>query len=127
VSEKGPIYGVCLIKDLPLGGMKQAMPSRRDLEQVRSISERTVAGFEVLLSHYLAMKSTAEMLEARLKCVVRNCQHIDDTTDRDDPGPMCGPTWAKVAHICGLGSSSAIELCQAYEVDPHFDCSKVNQ
>ncbi len=52
-EQHGPIYGVELIDALPLGGMmKQAMPSRADLDAVREISERTVAGYEVLLSHW---------------------------------------------------------------------------
>lgn len=52
--EKGPCYGVDLIDTLPLGNgtMTQAMPSRADLDKVREISERTVAGYEVLLDHY---------------------------------------------------------------------------
>lgn len=46
----GPIYGVPLIDELPLsGGMFQAMPSRDDLLQVKKISQRTVAGYEVSL------------------------------------------------------------------------------
>lgn len=57
-------------------------------------------------------------------CVVRNAAHVDDTTPRDEPGPLCGPTWAKVAHLCGLGSTRAIELCREFGVDPDFDCAK---
>ena len=56
-KEVGPIYGVELIRDLPIGGMLQAMPTRSDLDQVRRISERTVAGYEVLLRHYLDLKA----------------------------------------------------------------------
>ena len=53
-SESGPVYGVRLIKSLPLGscGMVQAMPSKADLEQVRTVNERVAAGFEVLTDHY---------------------------------------------------------------------------
>jgi len=68
------------------------------------------------------LEADVERLQARLGCVVRNCQHIDDSIPRDEPGPMCGPTWAKVAHICGMGSTSAIELCKSFDVDPHYDC-----
>lgn len=51
--ERGPIYGVELLDSLPLdGGMRQALPSLRDLENVWDVSERTVAGFEVLTEHY---------------------------------------------------------------------------
>jgi hypothetical protein len=52
-GETGPIYGVELIDTLPLAGsMRQAMPSRADLERVRKYSERTVAGYEVLLQDW---------------------------------------------------------------------------
>ena len=54
-EEAGPIYGVRLLLSLPLDdGMKQAMPSRRNLEKVKLVNERTVAGFEVLTAHYQA-------------------------------------------------------------------------
>ena len=57
MNEMGPIYGVELIDTLPLGnGMLQAMPSRDDLLQVKRISERTVAGYEVLLDAYRKKK-----------------------------------------------------------------------
>ena len=52
-------------------------------------------------------------------CVVRNCQHVDDTTPRDEPGPLTGPTWHKVAYMCGLGSTLATALCLEFGVDPH--------
>ena len=54
MTEIGPVYGVQLIESLPLGrgGMTQVMPTRRDLLRVQPVSERTVAGYEVLLSHY---------------------------------------------------------------------------
>ncbi len=50
----GPIYGVTLPETLPIGrgSMKQAMPSRRDLEETREVSERTAAAYEVLVSHW---------------------------------------------------------------------------
>ena len=44
------------------------MPSRDDLEHVRKYSERTVAGYEVLLQHYREQLSEV----ARLKEVIRN-------------------------------------------------------
>lgn len=53
-GEYGPAYGVPLIDVLPLNGnMMQKMPSREDLEQVRLVNERVVAGYEILLWHYL--------------------------------------------------------------------------
>lgn len=66
MSEKGPVYGIELITELPLGvgGMVQAMPSRNDLEQVCKINERTAAGYEVLLSHYQRLKKELEVCES---------------------------------------------------------------
>ena len=54
MSEKGPIYGVELIDVLPLGSgsMKQAMPSRMDLNRALKVNQRTVAGYEVLLASW---------------------------------------------------------------------------
>lgn len=69
--EVGPVYGcVPLIDSLPLGegAMRQAMPSRGDLERVYSSRSRAmgagrvVAGYEVLLSHYHRLvKEVAEL------------------------------------------------------------------
>ena len=70
------------------------------------------------------LKLSRELHRSIVESVVRNCQHIDDTQKRDEPGPMCGPTWAKVSHVCGLGSTSAIALCREYGVDPDYDCAK---
>lgn len=65
MAEKGPIYGVELLDALPLdgtGGMQQALPSRDDLVKVRRVSDRTVAGYEVLLEHYRrALATIAEL------------------------------------------------------------------
>ena len=66
--------------------------------------------------------SQLDAANARITCVVKNCVNLDDTTPRDEPGPLCGPTWAKVAHVCGLGSTSAHELCRKVGVDPNYDC-----
>ena len=52
---KGPIYGIELIESLPIpeaGLMRQAMPSRNDLQLSRSNGDRLAAGYEVLLCHY---------------------------------------------------------------------------
>src|SRR5690554_1205315 len=53
-ESSGPIYNVPLIDWLPLGdsGMRQAMPTRDDLEKVAKISTRTAAGYEVLLGKH---------------------------------------------------------------------------
>ena len=70
------------------------------------------------------LKAENERLRRIVSCVVRSCRHIDDTRERDEPGPMTGPTWAKVVHVCGLGSTSAAALCREFEVDPDYDCSR---
>lgn len=64
-NDSGPVYGVSLIASLPIigGSMRQAMPSRSDLEQVREVSERTAAGYEVLLAHWREQGEQMEKLE----------------------------------------------------------------
>lgn len=70
-QETGPIYGVPLIDSLPLDsncGMLQAMPKRSDLEDVQTLSVRTVAGYEVLLSHYLKnQQALAQVFELAMR------------------------------------------------------------
>jgi len=66
-KEVGPIYGVELLDSLPLdGGMSQALPSRKDLDDVRRTkingNDRVVAGYEVLLEHYRRLLSEHEDL-----------------------------------------------------------------
>ncbi len=64
MSERGPTYGIELIDSLPIGGgMKQAMPRRRDLTLVAKINGRCAAGYEVLLAAYQAAQ--VELAEAR--------------------------------------------------------------
>ncbi len=48
--------------------MTQAMPSRKDLEQVKKISTRTVAGLEVLTQKYMDRGLEID----RLKSLIRN-------------------------------------------------------
>lgn len=67
--EIGPIYGVPLIQSLPVGingGLVQQLPSRADLSDVRELSERVAAGYEVLLSHYRAKAFRVAELESEL-------------------------------------------------------------
>lgn len=73
MSEKGPVYGVELIGDLPLGtsSMFQAMPDRSDLEHVRKVNERVAAGYEVLLSHYQRLKKELEVCESFYRLAVK--------------------------------------------------------
>lgn len=77
----GPVYGIELIESLPLGkgSMQQAMPSRSDLEQVRRVNERVVAGYEVLLAHY--REKCEEVI--RLKGRIRDNQREYDRDMRD--------------------------------------------
>ena len=68
--DVGPIYNVPLIQSLQLGingGMLQKMPSRSDLVDVRQISERVVAGYEVLLSHYRAKCAEVAELKSQIE------------------------------------------------------------
>jgi hypothetical protein len=46
--------------------MKQALPTRSDLVKVRKYSERTVAGYEVLLDHYQEAMKVIEKLKSEL-------------------------------------------------------------
>ncbi|CAK8989694.1 Replicative DNA helicase, partial [Durusdinium trenchii] len=63
-NETGPVYGVPLIRELPLdtGSMRQAMPSRHDLELVRQRSQRAVAGYEILLARYCELVDACKKL-----------------------------------------------------------------
>jgi len=73
--QRGPIYGVELLTELPLdGGMMQALPSRDDLESIRDLrnGERIVAGYEVLLEHYRRVKAA---LDANL---CPECDRMDE-------------------------------------------------
>lgn len=77
-----------------------------------------------------------EKLRRIVGCVVRTVDRMDyglDTmveTVRQselagvDPDPLCGVTWGKVSHVCGLGSTSAITLCREFGVEPDHDCAK---
>jgi hypothetical protein len=70
-EEHGPIYNVPLIDSLPLteGGMRQAMPSRADLDAVHYRHDRVVAGYEVLLAHYQESQAQLSALRAELEAV----------------------------------------------------------
>lgn len=90
--EKGLIYGVELIEDLPLGTgpMKQAMPSRDDLERVMERNQRTVAGYEVLLAHYQDLRTRfsilhemADRLRIELKSCVKASRRNDDWPEEE--------------------------------------------
>lgn len=76
--ERGPVYGVELLESLPLdgGSMRQALPSRRDLEHVRKVNERTAAGYEVLLEHYRRLQAENGRLRAKLQRVRDWLMHL---------------------------------------------------
>lgn len=93
-DQAGPIYGVTLIDSLPIGGMRQAMPSRSDLDQVRQVNERTVAGFEVLLSTYKRAARVIDYLDdPRVLCKIpqphrialSELLHSSADSAKDDP------------------------------------------
>jgi hypothetical protein len=67
-DDIGPIYNVKLLDTLPLGSgeLQQQMPSRNDLIRVQEISERTVAGYEVLLWHWWQQQDEIERLNAEV-------------------------------------------------------------
>jgi glucose/arabinose dehydrogenase len=70
-DSTGPIYGVQLIDVLSLGdgSMQQAMPTRKDLKAAAQMSQRTAAGYEVLLTHYRESQAENE----RLKAILNEC------------------------------------------------------
>lgn len=68
-QEFGPLHGVPLIDSLPLGSGFQAMPSLADLRAVMAVSERTVAGYEVLLSYYREVERQNAELREKLRAV----------------------------------------------------------
>lgn len=104
MSEKGPIYGVPLIDDLPLGAgsMKQAMPSRGDLEAVAEINQRTVAGYEVLLDHYQDLRARFSVLHEmadRLRIELKGCvRHDNDWTEEENERleALCQRAWDSI-------------------------------
>ena len=71
-KQCGPIYGVELVDELPIGksGMFQCMPGRNELKRVMRVSQRTVAAYEVLTSHYLREREEVERLKAVIRRVV---------------------------------------------------------
>ena len=76
----GPVYGVKLLGDLPLGkgGMLQAMPSRADLVAVKKISMRTAAGFEVLTDHYTKKTIEVERLKDLIQQVIEGTWSVTE-------------------------------------------------
>jgi hypothetical protein len=96
-KQVGPIYGVELLETLPLdGGISQALPSRKDLDDVRRTringNDRVVAGFEVLTEHYRRMAAAVRSLVslwpaerwATLSGICRDHPCIDQLAARKD-------------------------------------------
>ena len=84
-NETGHVYGVSLIDELPLtGNMRQAMPSRADLEQVNQRNPRVAAGYEVLLaSHHKLRAQLARVKEAGSNLLARGvCDLCYEDCDR---------------------------------------------
>jgi hypothetical protein len=74
--NKGPIYGVLLPDDLPVGngGWSQAVPRRDELNKVRKkVGDRTVAALEVAISLVAAIKRGGYDVSP---CMVCGCQFV---------------------------------------------------
>lgn len=78
-QETEAMCNVALVASLPIGSgsTQQAMPNHDDLFKVRNVSERTVAGYEVLLAtydgvnkQYTKSQERVQVLEAMLRRVV---------------------------------------------------------
>ena len=94
MQEKGPIYGVNLLAELPLinCGTMQALPSRADLESIQDLPNgtRIVGGYEVLLEHYRRARKHIERLQAIVDEFPKTEDGITIT-----PGM---PTWCSELH-----------------------------
>ncbi len=97
-KEVGPIYGVELLDSLPLdGGMSQALPSRKDLDDVLRTringNARVVGGYEVLLEHYRRMSAAVMSMRnlwpaewwATLSAICREHPCIDQIAAKETP------------------------------------------
>ena len=75
MSECGLIYGGELLDSLPLdGGCRQQLPSADDLRRVRKVSERTVAGYEVLLEHFRRRRILSDALVGGVRDLQRHIE-----------------------------------------------------
>jgi hypothetical protein len=90
-QNKGPIYGVSLYNEMPMGdqGLKQAFPGRDELEKVQKrVGCRTVAAFEVLTAHHRALNEAI----ARGGCDLSVCMDCGaPVVCIPDGMPMCEP------------------------------------
>ena len=59
-------------------------------------------------------------LRRQRDCAVRNLRHLSH--DRgEDPGPLDGPLWSRVAYVFGVGATTAYRICREVGVDPEED------
>ena len=74
-QETGPLYCIPLIEFLPMGDtMRQAMPSRDDLEDcILKDCDRVAAGYEVLLAHY---HQVCEERDSRCRVISEDVAHV---------------------------------------------------
>lgn len=86
-TKKGPVYSVDLTIDtLPIGGgMTQQLPSASDLARVKEVSERTAAGYEVLMAHYIDLRASLASAESRLAIAV---EALEAWVQYDDADPQ---------------------------------------
>ena len=100
-ENKGPIYGVVLYDELPIGdkGWSQAFPGREELEKVRKkVGDRTVAALEVLTAHHRALNEAI----ARGGCDLSVCMDCGAPVVCIPDGlAMCLPCVEKCAEKAG--------------------------
>lgn len=81
-EETGPFYEVELIKSLPAGGgMTQAMPSRKDLQEVIGVNDRVVAGYEVAIATLQERDKEIQSLTERLAKAEGVVEKLPETAD----------------------------------------------
>jgi hypothetical protein len=67
------------------------------------------------------LEGAAENNRRLVWCAIQNAKRMPETWDEvGDPGPYNGPLWARVAHLLGLGSTSATALCREHGEDPEW-------
>lgn len=76
-QETGPLYCIPLIEFLPMvDTMRQAMPSRDDLEDcILKDCDRVAAGYEVLLAHYHRVCEERDKWKAAHELLTQSVTH----------------------------------------------------
>lgn len=110
MSETGPIYNVPLIETLPIPGssMRQAMPQRFELELVAKRSQRTVAGYEVLLCHWHNQNERIKELTAFVREVVAD---LDASQAHCDIRPEYADMLKRGLELLGKVDGEGSETC----------------